>query len=129
MKLLHNYRIYNNLVFLIPVILGIYAEELLFTILSILILLGSTLFHLSLVKEHKHTRKARILDICIAFSCYIYLLYFITYRNESSLQPLLYAALLLTLIVFMIGKQAKSDFIHAVFHTSIAVVAGIIVVL
>lgn len=129
MTSLRKYQIYNNLVFFIPITLGIYKHELIFTVLASLILLGSAAYHLSLEQNNRYVRQTRLLDILIAFLCYAYLFYFVAYRKENAVQALLYLSLISTLMVYMAGKRFKSDFVHALFHASIAVAAGIIVML
>lgn len=116
------------MVFIIPIVAGIYARELIFTILSILILFASTTYHLFLLHEHKHTSRTRMLDMGVAFLCYLYLFYFVAYHTEVSLRYLFYFLLLTTIAIFLIGKRIQSDSTHALFHASIAVAAGIIVI-
>jgi hypothetical protein len=129
MMYLRDYRVYNNLIFLLPVFAGLYKHELVFTLLAVLILLGSTFYHTSLLTEKSYTLQARAGDILIALSCYIYLFYFATFRQENSVQLSLYFALITTLAIFMVGKYYQSNLIHALFHTSIALVASAIVLI
>ena len=126
MKSLKDYRVYNNITFLIPVLAGIYSGELVFTILAVLILIGSTFYHFCLVRRDRKIWP-RVIDIVIASSCYIYLFYFATFRQEESVQLPLYIALASTILIFIIGKIFNSQKIHAVFHTSIAIAAAAVV--
>ncbi len=128
MNYLKDYRVFNNVVFIIPIAAGVYAREVIFTILSLLILVASTLHHLFLVREHRHTMRTRMLDMTIASLCYLYLFYFVTYHTEISLRYPFYLLLLVTLGVFLLGKRARSEYVHALFHASIAMVAGLIVI-
>ena len=121
-----NYRVYNNLIFLIPMVVGLYIQVTLFTILAVLIFLSSLHYHIVLLKHPDNRNRARYTDMIIAFVCYTYLSYFILYHKEAELQLPLFIGLLGTLFVFVIGKYNKSDAIHAFFHTSIAVTAGLI---
>lgn len=129
MKLLNDYKIYNNIVFLIPVMVGLYIHVTLFTILAILIFITSFRYHIVLVKSPSKKKLARIMDIMTAFACYLYLSYYILYHKDHILQWPLFIGLIITILIFIIGKYKKSETVHALFHASIAITAGLIGIL
>ena len=129
MKSFADYKIYNNLVFLIPIAVGLYIHVTLFTILAILIFLSSSYYHVVRVKTPDNKKRALTIDMVTAFACYSYLSYFILYQKEAIFQLPLFIGLLATIIIFMLGKYRKSEVIHALFHASIAVTAGFIGIL
>jgi hypothetical protein len=126
MELLSDYKIYNNVVFLIPIAVGLYIHVALFTILAAIVFFTSFYYHTVLVKTLASKNRARMIDMITAFACYLYLSYYILYHKESVFQLPLFVGLMATIFVFLVGKYKKSEAIHALFHTTIAVVAGLI---
>ncbi len=122
-------QVNSNLIFLFPIITSYLHKDTVYCVLSVLIFIASTCYHLALEKKLSNfkIKCSLCLDTCIAYTSYLYMFYFVNKSNGPN-ALLLYALLVLSIFVYILGERkfTQKYNIHSYFHLVIGCVAGII---
>ncbi len=129
LKYLKINEVNSNLIFLFPITSGLFVRDYLYFALASFTLFASFIFHIYKNKQPQglHVTKLRFADRAFALLSYFYMFYFV-WRHPSHNQVLFYSLLVVTLVLYFLGKTqfGKKYQIHTHFHIAIVLVGGTI---